>query len=194
MTSAGEAYPTPSPEQAIRSFREDLLAGTGYEHLIDSDSATIHCVRHDDDYADITVSSGNIVTLKTERNAGAIIYWASRDLLLATDETFLPIEVCSPEAVANFIETLTKRSPESEVITLEIDITPEKPTPMPEWAERWAKEEGVPVEEARTLGLFTEEHYPDYLRSLGDVALIEYMAVPELLFPGAREARERSQP
>jgi hypothetical protein len=190
MTEPGERYPTPSPEQAIRSFREDRLAGTGYEDLIDSDSATIHCVRYcEDDYADITVNSGNIVTLKTEKDAGAVIFWASKDLLLATDETYLPVVVCPPEGVANFLEILTKRSPESEVVTLEVDITPEKPTVMQEWAERWAKEERPPVEETRTLGLLTEEHYPDYLRSLGDAALIEYMAVPELLFPGARERR-----
>jgi hypothetical protein len=155
MTERGETQQPPTPEQAIRSFRADRLAGTAYEDLIDSDSGTIHCVRYDrDDFADISVNPGNIVTLKTERDAGAIIYYAHQDLLLATNETYLTTVVCSPEAVANFIETLGKRSPDTEVVTLEIDVTPEQPTDMRVWGERWAKDE------ERSIGNLTETYNP----------------------------------
>lgn len=172
MADASEIDPTQSPEQAVRSFREDLLAGSGFEYL--TDSATIHYIRvGEDDFTDITATPGGIVTVKPEDQSGATIYSAHEETLLANDQTFFQVRVCPPDEVADFVENLGKRSPGNERITLKVDITPEQPDAIQKWLELWEREYEMATRTVANyvlsrpgVGDLTERFYPYYVDAL----------------------------
>ena len=137
MSNVGEGYAATSPEQIVTSFREDLLAGSGYEDLLDI--VTINYVKRDpEDFVEITsVPQGFTTINRAPGSLDSSTYIAAGRLLLATNENLLPLRICSVAEIAAFEETLAGRPSRSGLVTRR----EEQPDTMGRWEAMWMQDE-----------------------------------------------------